>query len=206
MQSPKTLAINLMTKMNQVLNILTVVILTGCRLSHSEQQSMIVADTVTSIIAQFSNDINIVKQDSTSLNNTNESLAQPLSEFQKATMYRLGDTLSADFNGDGFLDKAIFIKDNQTSGIVIMHGSTNSTVRIGFGEQFSHMTDFDWVDYWGLVEDRETSEMTFTAEGDVADSKIVKLENPSIALGKYEVGGGLITCKNGAYRWIHQTC
>ena len=68
------------------------------------------------------------------------------------------------------------------------------------------MTEFDWVDYWGLVEDKETSETTFTEDGDVLDSKTVNLKNPSIALGKDEVGGGLITYLNGKYVWIHQTC
>ena len=68
------------------------------------------------------------------------------------------------------------------------------------------MKEFDWVDYWGLVEDRETSETTFADDGDVLGSKEVKLQNPSIALGADEVGGGLITFLNGKYVWIHQTC
>lgn len=68
------------------------------------------------------------------------------------------------------------------------------------------MKEFDWVDYWGLVEDKETSETTFADNGDVLGSKAVKLQNPSIALGASELGGGLITFLNGKYVWIHQTC
>lgn len=110
----------------------------------------------------------------------------------------------SDFNGDGFLDKAVYKKENETSGIIIIHGKTNDQVKIGFGKQFSHLTEFNWVNYWGLVEDKETSETTFTEDGDVLGSKDVKLQNPSIVLGADEVGGGLITFINRKYVWIHQ--
>jgi hypothetical protein len=61
------------------------------------------------------------------------------------------------------------------------------------------------VDYWGLVEDKETFE-TIIKDDEIAGDRKVKLENPSIALGKDEVGGGLITFMKGKYVWIHQTC
>jgi hypothetical protein len=117
-----------------------------------------------------------------------------------------GKWRGADFNGDGILDKAVYKKENATSGIIIKHGQTNEELKIGFGKPFAHMTEFDWVDYWGLVEDKETSETTFTEDGDVLGSKEVKLQNPSIALGANEAGGGLITFINGKYVWIHQSC
>tara|TARA_B100000508_G_scaffold34889_1_gene27098 strand:- start:316 stop:837 length:522 start_codon:yes stop_codon:yes gene_type:complete len=126
--------------------------------------------------------------------------------FDIATLFNLKDTIKADFNGDGATDKAIFIKDNETSGIIYIHGKTNEKVRIGFGEQFAHMTEFDWVDYWGLVEDKKTSKTAFDEDGDIIGSKEVTLQNPSIALGADELGGGLITFINGEYVWIHQTC
>jgi hypothetical protein len=68
------------------------------------------------------------------------------------------------------------------------------------------LTDIDWVDYWGLVEDKETFETTFSEEGDVSGSKKVKLYNLSIILGGDEVGGGLITYRKGSYKWVHQGC
>ena len=79
---------------------------------------------------------------------------------------------------DGFLDKAFYKKENETSGIIIKHGKTNEEFRIGFGKNFSFWTDFEcnWVDYWGLVEDRETSETTFTEDGEVLGSKQVILQ------------------------------
>lgn len=183
-------------------------ILTGCGQSNSERTTNIVLDTLTDQVsdATKSDKNDIALQNSTHGNQTEEYRKQSLSGFEKATLYKLTDTIVADFNGDGFLDKAIYKKENETSGIIIIHGKTNDQVKIGFGKQFAHMTEFDWVDYWGLVEDKETSETTFTEEGDFLDSKTVKLKNPSIALGKDEVGGGLITYRNGKYEWIHQTC
>jgi len=196
--------------MKQILYILTFLILTGCGRTNSEQTSNIVLDTLTDQVPITTNlDSNdIVQLNSTDENQTEEYRKQSLSGFEKATLYKLTDTIIADFNGDGFLDKAFYKKEKETSGIIIKHGKTNEEVRIGFGKNFSTWTDFEcnWVDYWGLVEDRETTETTFTEDGDVLGSRDVKLQNPSIVLGADEVGGGLITFINGKYVWIHQTC
>ena len=126
--------------------------------------------------------------------------------FKMATLYDIRDTIRADFNGDGIIDEAIYLEDIETSGIIIMHGNSDEIIRIGFGVQFAHMTEFDWVDYWGLVRDTETSETTFEEGGDVSGSNDITLENLSIALIADEVGGGLITYLIGKYVWIHQTC
>jgi hypothetical protein len=194
--------------MKQTIYILTFLILTGCGQSNSEQTQNAVSDTLTDQISDttIKESSDFAEQNSTDENLTEEYRNQSLSGFEKATLYALTDTITADFNGDGFLDKAIYKKEKETSGIIIIHGKTNEQVKIGFGKQFVHMTEFDWVDYWGLVEDKETSETTFTEDGDVLASKTVNLKNPSIALGKDEVGGGLITYLNGKYVWIHQTC
>ena len=194
--------------MKHTIYILTFLILTGCGQSNSEQTQNAVSDTLTDQISDttIKESSDFAEQNSTDENLTEDYRNQSLSGFEKATLYKLTDTITADFNGDGFLDKAIYKKEKETSGIIIIHGKTNEQVKIGFGKQFAHMTEFDWVDYWGLVEDKETSETTFTDDGDVLDSKTVNLQNPSIALGKDEVGGGLITYLNGKYVWIHQTC
>jgi hypothetical protein len=194
--------------MKQTIYILIILILTGCGQSNSEQTQNIVKDTLANQISDTTNKEHndFAEQDSTEKNQTEEYRKQSLSGFEKATLYKLTDTITADFNGDGIEDKAYFKKENQNSGIIIKHGQTNEAVKIGFGKQFAHMTEFDWVDYWGLVEDKVTSETTFSEDGDVLGSKDVKLQNPSIALGADEQGGGLITFKNGKYVWIHQTC
>ena len=194
--------------MKQIIYIFTILIFTGCGQSNSKQTQNAVSDTLTDQISDttIKESGDFTDQNSTDENLTEEFRNQALSGFEKATLYKLTDTITADFNGDGFLDKAIYKKEIETSGIIIIHGKTNERVKIGFGKQFSHMTEFDWVDYWGLVEVKETSETTFKEDGDVLDSKTVNLKNPSIALGKDEVGGGLITYLNGKYVWIHQTC
>jgi len=194
--------------MKQIIYILTILILTGCGQTNTEQNSNISIETQAEQVLDttYSDNKETDKQATTDEKETEEYRKQSLSGYEKATLYKLTDTITADFNGDGFLDKVIYKKEIETSGIIIIHGKTNERVKIGFGKQFAHMTEFNWVDYWGLVEDKETSETTFTEDGDVLDSKTVKLKNPSIALGKDEVGGGLITYRNGKYEWIHQTC
>ncbi|MBI9059667.1 MAG: hypothetical protein JEZ01_18025 [Labilibaculum sp.] len=126
------------------------------------------------------------------------------SEFENATLYSLTDTIEADFNGDGNIDKAIFIKKGGTSGIIFKHGFTNTETKIGFGQPFSHLTEFNWVDFWGLVNDSTSYEIIFN-ETDIIGDTIVRLENPSIVVQKEEVGGGLITFQKGKYKWIHQS-
>lgn len=194
--------------MKQIIYILTFLILTGCGQTNTEQNSNISIETKAEQVLDttYSDNKQTDKKATTDEKETEEYRKQSLSGFEKATLYKLTDTITADFNGDGFLDKAIYKKEIETSGIIIIHGKTNERVKIGFGKQFAHITEFNWVDYWGLVEDKETSETTFTEDGDVLDSKTVKLKNPSIALGKDEVGGGLISYRNGKYEWIHQTC
>ncbi len=194
--------------MKQIIYILTILILTACGQTNTEQNSNISIETKAEQVLDttYSDNKQTDKKATTDEKETEEYRKQSLSGFEKATLYKLTDTITADFNGDGFLDKAIYKKEIETSGIIIIHGKTNERVKIGFGKQFAHLTEFNWVDYWGLVEDKETSETTFTEDGDVLDSKTVKLKNPSIALGKDEVGGGLITYRNGEYEWIHQTC
>jgi hypothetical protein len=162
--------------MKQITYLFTLLILAGCGQSRSVQKTAVGADSIS------------------------------LPQYKKVTVYALSDSITADFNGDGSLDKAFYIRENGTSGILIQHGKTNEEIRIGFGNQFAHFTEFDWVEHWGLVEDKKTNETTFTEDGDVLGSRVVKLENPSIFLDQQGLGGGLITFRNGKYVWIHQTC
>ena len=192
-----------MKKAIYIFGVLALISLAGL----AAQQSSIVSSISSDQLAVFNKE---TRKDSTGNNsgyNLKEYRQRALdASFEKAISYDLPDTKCADFNGDGETDQAVYIKNNKTSGLIIIHGKTNEEIKIGFGKPFSHMTEFDWVDYWGLVEDRETSEVTFTKDGEVSGSRAVKLENFSIELGADEVGGGLITFINGAYVWIHQTC
>lgn len=204
--------------MRKITYILIFFILTSCGESHSEQKTTDVSlttptDKTEKLEVKQDNTLKLkISEDSTieeSSYNPEEYRQESLNmSFEKATLFKLTDTIKADFNGDGVTDKAIYIKDNETSGITIIHGKTNEKVKIGFGKQFGHLKEFNWVDYWGLVKDRETNETIFedNGNGDVTGSKDVILQNPSIFLGADEQGGGLITFINGKYKWIHQTC
>lgn len=192
--------------MKQIIYILTFLILTGCGQTNTERNSNMVLDSIADQVSDTSilDNNRLAEKTTTDENQSEEDRKQSLSGFEKATLYKLTDTITADFNGDGLLDKAIYKKENETSGIIIIHGKTNDQVKIGFGKQFAHMTDFNWVDYWELFEGTVTSETTFKDDGDILGSKKVKLQNVSIFIGRHEEGGGLITFKNGNYEWIHQ--
>jgi hypothetical protein len=125
------------------------------------------------------------------------------SEFNEFRLFNLNDKLKADFNGDGSIDVAKFIK-TEKSGITIVLGNSKDSITLGFGNQFAHMTDFNWVeDYWAIVNDSVTFEIIF--ENDDMSDTLVRLENPSIGLINEEACSGLITYKNGKFIWIHQT-
>ena len=215
---PETVSGQQKKPMRKIIYILSLFVLISCGQSNSKQNNTNQSEkTHTNTIENKTNEENdslktnipkdsvfeIVESDYNPEEYRRESLNL---SFEKAILFKLTDTIIADFNGDGIIDKASYLKENETSGIVIIHGGINEEIRIGFGEQIAHMTEFNWVDYWGLVMDKKTSEATFTEDGDILGSEDVNLQNPSIALGKDEVGGGLITYLNGRYVWIHQTC
>ena len=190
--------------MKHITYILTFLILASCGESNSDRESK----------KEISADSDIIKVESKA-DTTEPDLEQSSSEqtewnnqdlnyeFKEATIFKLTDTISADFNGDGNADQAIFKKENETSGIIITHGETNQKIKIGFGEPFAHLTQFNWVDYWGLVNDSESYEIVIE-DAEIIGDREVKLDNPSIVVRKEEVGGGLITFKDGKYIWIHQ--
>ena len=186
--------------MKKIIYILAILILASCGQSNSDRNNdnsedtdIVVTDTKGAIP-----DLNNSENDRTDFENQSAE-----DEFKYLTIFELGDTISADFNGDGNVDQAVYKKENETSGIIIKHGQTNEEVKVGFGEPFAHLSEFNWVDYWGLVKDDETYEIVIE-DAEIIGDRNVKLENPSILVRKREVGGGLITFKNGKYVWIHQ--
>jgi len=143
--------------MRQITYILTFLILTSCGQSNSDKESKnkISAESDTiKVESKYDTTKSDLKQNSTE---QTEIINQDLSyEFKDATIFKLTDTINADFNGDGNTDQVIFKKENENSGIIITHGKTNQKIKIGFGEPFAHLTEFNWVDYWGLVNDSKS--------------------------------------------------
>ena len=64
--------------------------------------------------------------------------------------------------------------------------------------------NFDWIDFWGITDDKETFEIIVKDEEIISDT-ITKLANTSIFVRKEEVGGGVITFKDNKFIWIHQS-
>jgi hypothetical protein len=183
--------------MKQVICMLLLLIIASCGQSNQPQEALKknsqVADTIITNA------------------NTREDVSDPTTqymqilkeEFKMATLYQLTDKIRADFNGDGFKDYAIFTTLKGKTGIIIRHGNSDEVVKIGFGKAFAHLEDFDWVDFWGLVMDKETYEVVVT-DGEIIGDKRVLLKNPSIIVRDEEEGGGLIVFDNKKYRWVHQ--
>ena len=98
--------------MKQIIYIFIFLILTGCGQTITEQNSRINKDTIADKVSDttISNNKQITRQTSTEDNQTEEFRKQTLNGFEKATLYKLTDNIMADFNGDGFLDKAVYKK------------------------------------------------------------------------------------------------
>ena len=124
-------------------------------------------------------------------------------EFKEFIIYSLSDTIKGDFNGDKIFD-LVYITQNPKE-IFIIDGKSRKSVKVGSHKSFGDMQNqFNWIDYWGTTNDNETYEIVIDDSEIVGDRK-VKLINTSIFLRKDEVGGGIITYKNGEFIWIHQS-
>ena len=115
-----------------------------------------------------------------------------------------GQTLLADFDGDGHIDTALFQSQNGKAGIQIKHGQRAEELSLGLGTPFAELgDDLSWVDSWSIFRDSVAFEIV-VANGEVLGDTLVRLAHPSILVQQEEAGGGLITYRNGEYQWIHQ--
>jgi hypothetical protein len=118
--------------------------------------------------------------------------------------FSLDDAIIVDLNGDQVNDTATFETRNFKGGIVITDGRTSGQTLIGCGHAFEEMgDDFSWVDEWGIVRDSSTYEVLI-GEGEIIGEQEFVLANPSIYVRKAEVGGGIISFKDGKFQWVHQ--
>lgn len=81
--------------MKQIIYILIFLILTRCRLTNTEQYSRINKDTIADKVSDttISNNKQITRNSSTEDNQTEEFRKQSLNGFEKATLYKLTDTI-----------------------------------------------------------------------------------------------------------------
>ena len=120
--------------------------------------------------------------------------------------------MKADFNRDGTPDIAVLAKQksNGSSGILLVHGKSNTYHVFGAGKQFgSGGDDFKWMDKWNLYTEKTASETVFDEDsGDILGAKDIQLEGPGILVEDHEDGaalaGGIIYWNGKQYIWIHQ--
>ncbi len=126
-------------------------------------------------------------------------------KFKNYKEYRLKDTIVIDLNGNGILENVYF--DSTECPKILINENGQELISIGCDkdEYVGFPNSVGWVDLWCVVQDNEVWEVLFKEDGDIDTDTIVKLERPSIYIGKEEAGGGIITYRNGKLYWIHQS-
>lgn len=113
--------------------------------------------------------------------------------------------LEADFNGDKFLDIALFVseKESNKKGILIIHGKTLTLNLIGAGNKFGKVDDFNWMKVWKVFREETAFRTIFKENFDIEGSEEVKLKNIAISVAPSEGTYNLIVWNGEKYEWIH---
>ncbi|KQC33362.1 hypothetical protein AAU57_08580 [Nonlabens sp. YIK11] len=125
-------------------------------------------------------------------------------QFEKYEEYCLSETIYADLNGNGILEKIYF--DNNDCRRLIIEENDEDLISIGCNmEQTSRFpNDLGWANLWCVVYDQVTVEV-LVQDGELIGERTVQLTQPSLFVGKEEAGGGIVTYRNGEYDWVHQS-
>jgi ribosomal protein S4E len=115
--------------------------------------------------------------------------------FQDFKIYELQDTIVTDLNGDQVPEKIYF---NSKKNIIVKDGKSGKENIMKNASD----DDFGWVEYWATTNDKNTFEITIV-NGELGDQIETTLDHPSIIVRKEGIGG-IISFKNGEYKWIHQ--
>lgn len=128
--------------------------------------------------------------------NSNQDYYANLKEyFNDFKIYTLKDTIVTDFNGDEIPEQAYF---NANNNLIIKDGKTHQESKMNNASD----DDFGWVEYWATTNDKKTFEIMIV-NGELGDQIETTLDHPSIIVRKEGIGG-MISFKNGEYKWIHQ--
>lgn len=119
--------------------------------------------------------------------------------FNDAHIFQLRDTVFADFNGDGLTDRAFFRTMGEKKALVI--ADKTGEVVVGGQASFEKIgDDFSWASFWALTTDKALEEHLL--KGAIRKHP---LGSNSLVIQRDEVGGGVVTFKDGQYQWIHMT-
>ncbi|MEI9943563.1 MAG: hypothetical protein WDN26_05020 [Chitinophagaceae bacterium] len=185
-----------------LLFLLAVTSLSACnnKAEDKNAETLVKADTIVKTISQKPDSVDNPELAAIAAERENSLKA----EFKNFKIYTITDTIKADFNGDKIFDLAYFTHDNKKE-IYIIDGKTKTATKVGLDKSFGDMgTDFDWVDFWGTINDPETYDAV-VKDDEVVGARKAKLKNISLFVRRDEVGGGVITFKNGKYIWVHQS-
>lgn len=125
-------------------------------------------------------------------------------DFKHYKEYCVTDTISIDLNGNGISEKIYFDQKDCPKLIIEEKGKDLISIGCGKEEYKGFPNAMGWVNLWCIVSDKESFEI-IVEDGELVGDKTIKLERPSIYVGKEEAGGGIITYRNGKLYWIHQS-
>ena len=142
-------------------------------------------------------------ESSTDLTQINEP--ELLNDSVKLYKYKISDTIQLDLNCDDFLDKIYFSNESSTRHLIFLDGKNKEAQTFGNTLSIKNELgkDYSWVDFWGITKDTSTWEAVIK-DGEILTPTTSILQCPSLVLRSEELGGGIITFKDGVFRWIHQ--
>ena len=174
------------------------------------------SDTTTISIKKDSiKPTNIGKADTTFNTNTyisshnlivhqNEELDNNLGEFNNFQEYKLDDTIRIDITGDE-VNEIIYFSDSNCRHLIIEKNNKTFDYGCNTFEEINEIPNsMGWVDYWCIVYDSTTYKV-LVEDGEIIGDTTVKLNYPSLYIGKQEAGGGIIHWKQDDFWWIHQS-
>jgi hypothetical protein len=105
----------------------------------------------------------------------------------------------ADFDGDGKLDFAVFIRERSSGkiGIAFIHHSTGALYIVGAGKSGAHGDDYAWVDAWRVFD------KGVVGQG-ASEEKPPKLKGDALLVFKTEAASAILWWTGSTYRWYQQ--
>lgn len=104
-----------------------------------------------------------------------------------------------DFDGDGKLDFAAFIRERSSGkiGIALIHHSTGALYIVGAGKPGIHGDDYAWVDAWRVF-DKDV-----VPQG-ADEGPPPKLKGDALLIFKTEAASAILWWTGSGYRWYQQ--
>jgi hypothetical protein len=109
--------------------------------------------------------------------------------------------LQADFNGDGWTDTSILIRQKGTNkgGVLIIHGTANESIVLGAGSSFLNGgDDFSWMDAWYVYP------RGMVWQGADRQNAPPVLRGDALMVVKLEAASAIVYWTGSEYAWYQQ--